>query len=128
MATLVFRMRKKKLQFHCQIGLVGSYITTHARSFFECWLRKSKHKRKKSMVLYRDDGNWNFFSGPDSNLTDKNLSTFKPQNGYLLWHCCPPQGLKWQKFAFTSHVKNALEDMIELRDGVKLHNTVSKEV
>ena len=38
MATLVFRMRKKKLQFHCQIGLVGSYITTHARSFFECWL------------------------------------------------------------------------------------------
>ena len=35
MATLVFRMRKKKLQFHCQIGLVGSYITTHARSFFE---------------------------------------------------------------------------------------------
>ena len=69
-----------------------------------------------------------FFSGLDSNLTDKNLSTFKPQNGYLLWHCCPPQGLKWQKFAFTSHVKNALEDMIELRDGVKLHNTVSKEV
>ena len=41
---------------------------------------------------------------------------------------CPPQGLKWQKFAFTSHVKNALEDMIELRDGAKLHNTVSKEV
>ena len=128
MATLVFRMRKKKLQFHCQIGLVGSYITTHTRSFYECRLRKSKYKRKKGMVLYRDDGNWNFFSGPDSNLTDKNLSTFKPQNGYLLWHCCPPQGLKWQKFAFTSHVKNALEDMIELRDGVKLHNTVSKEV